>query len=111
MFDNPGAGKSRIREGGIAHISDEITGPSPRFMRTGATSEVLMDYLLKDLEIVIKGVVSESHMAALPVHATGISLGALHITRFVIKHPEWFTSLTVFGMVHGMPPNEATKQQ
>ena len=99
VFDNPGAGRSVIREGGIKHISDDEA--KQRFLREDKTSEELLDYLLKDLEVVYGELAGECAAAGVPLHAAGTSLGALFVTHFGVKHPEWFASLTLFGMIHG----------
>ena len=65
------------------------------------TSEELLDYLLKDLEVVYGEITAECASAGVPVHASGTSMGALFVTHFAIKQPTWFNSLTLFGMIHG----------
>ena len=109
MFDNPGAGRNLIREGGIKHIGDEEL--KRRFLNESASSEEMIDYLLKDIEVIVEEIVLESKAAGLPVHGAGVSLGALFMSRFAIKHTDWYTSLTLFGMVHGKRQDEETKQQ
>ena len=99
VFDNPGAGRSPVREGGIKHVSDAET--KRRFMSEEKTSEQLLDYLLKDLEVVYGEITGECAAAGVPVHAAGTSMGALFVTHFAIKQPMWFKSLTLFGMIHG----------
>ena len=96
MCDNPGAGQGRICEGGIKHVLDPEV--RRRFIDPFKTTEGMLDYYCKDLELVYEEAITAWGG---PVHCGALSMGCIITAHFDIKHPAWFKSLSWFGMPFG----------
>ena len=72
-----------------------------RFVVPFSATEPLLDYYLKDLEVVVDEIRQSWRGGRARFHAAGLGLGAIALAHLAIKHPTWHRSLTLFTMYFG----------
>ena len=73
-----------------------------RFVEPFSATEPLLDYYLKDVEVVVDEIRQSWRGGRERFHAAGLGLGAAALAHLAIKHPAWHSSLALFGMEFGM---------
>ena len=78
-----------------------------RFVEPFSATEPLLDYYLKDVEVVVDEIRQSWRGGRERFHAAGLSVGAIVLAHLAIKHPAWHRSLALFGMGFGRRHSEA----
>ena len=73
-----------------------------RFVEPFSATEPLLDYYLKDVEVVVDEIRQSWRGGRERFHAAGLGLGATALAHLAIKRPAWHSSLALFGMEFGM---------
>ena len=73
-----------------------------RFVVPFSATEPLLDYYLKDLEVVVDEIRQSWRGGRERFHAAGLGVGATALAHLAIKRPAWHSSLALFNMEFGM---------
>ena len=73
-----------------------------RFFEPFSATEPLLDYYLKDVEVVVDEIRQSWRGGRERFHAAGLGFGATALAHLAIKRPAWHSSLALFGMEFGM---------
>ena len=82
-----------------------------RFFEPFCATEPLLDYYLKDYEVVVDEIRQSWRGGQERFHAAGLGQGATALAHLAIKRPAWHSSLALFGMEFGMRWSEGKARE